>query len=163
MQCGLEIESPVSWDLYFEASMQNTPNPSPSTSLRTNLHRRALRAHLTLQPPGLPPRLHGRRLRLFRLLLTLGRRLLLLPLADRRLSRRGTGFRPLRTTLFDYVEGGADDAALLLDGAAGAFFGDFLSGVEKGGVREMNGIERIKGRRKEDGRTSEMPFLCCLR
>ncbi len=29
-------------------------------------------------------------------------------------------------TLFDYVEGGADDGALVLDGAAGAFLGDFL-------------------------------------
>jgi hypothetical protein len=32
----------------------------------------------------------------------------------------------LGATLFDHVERGSDDGALVLDGAAGAFFGDFL-------------------------------------
>jgi len=45
------------------------------------------------------------------------------------LSGGGAGFGTLAATLLDDVEGGTDDATLLLDGAAGALFGYFLWGV----------------------------------
>ena len=74
----------------------------------------------------MPPCRARCRLRLLHLLLALRRRLLLLALLDRGLARCRAGFRSLRAALLDHVEGGADDAALLLDGAAGALLGDFL-------------------------------------
>jgi hypothetical protein len=37
-----------------------------------------------------------------------------------------TGFGTHGAALFDDVKGGSDDGALVLDGAAGALFGDFL-------------------------------------
>jgi hypothetical protein len=42
------------------------------------------------------------------------------------LAGSGAGFGTLGTALLDYVEGGSDDGALVLDGAAGALLGDFL-------------------------------------
>lgn len=98
-----------------------------STSLSGRLIRHSLRSHLALNPPRLPPRRASRTLRLLGLLLALGRGLLLLALRDglfpRRLARLGT----LRATVFDEFEGRADDASLLLYGAAGALFGNVLS------------------------------------
>ena len=68
----------------------------------------------------------SRRLGLFSLLLALSRCLLLLALLDGLLPRCVALCGPLRTTLLDDIERGADDAPLLLDGAAGALLGDFL-------------------------------------
>ena len=68
----------------------------------------------------------GRTLRLLGLLLALGRRLLLLALRDGLLARGLAGLGSLRATVFDEFEGSADDASLLLYGAAGALFGGFL-------------------------------------
>lgn len=45
------------------------------------------------------------------------------------LSGGGAGFGTLAAALLDDVEGGADNATLLLDGAAGALLGYFLWGV----------------------------------
>ena len=41
----------------------------------------------------------------------------------------GASFGALRTALFDNIEGGADDGALVLYSAAGAFLGNFLFSV----------------------------------
>lgn len=68
----------------------------------------------------------GRRLGLLQLLLALGVALLLLARRDGGLARGGTGLGALGAALFDDVEGGADDATLLLDCAAGALLGYFL-------------------------------------
>jgi len=108
------------------------PPSHPSTRLRLHLTRRPLRPHLANLPPlrhapRPPRRTRHRALGLLRLLLALALRLLLLPRLDGGHARRGAGFGPLGAALFDHVEGGADDAALLLDGAAGALFGDFLA------------------------------------
>ncbi len=107
------------------------PHLPNSTRLRLHLTRRPLRPHLTDLPslrhsPRTPRRTRHRALGLLRLLLALALRLLLLRGLDGGHARGGAGFGPLGAALFDHVEGGADDAALLLDGAAGAFFGDFL-------------------------------------
>ena len=51
---------------------------------------------------------------------------LLLALLDGLLPCGRARLRPLRAALLDDVERGADDAALLLDRAAGALFSDFL-------------------------------------
>ena len=99
-----------------------------SSILPRRLTRRPLRPLLTLDPPRLSPRRARRALRLLRLLLALRRRLLFLACFDGFLARGRSCFGTLGAAFFDYVEGGADDAALLFDGAAGAFFGDFLDG-----------------------------------
>lgn len=97
-----------------------------STSLSGHLVRHTLRPHLALDPPRLPPRRSSRTLRLLGLLLTLSRRFLLLALRNSFLACCLAGLGPLRATVFDEFEGSADDASLLLYGAAGALFGDFL-------------------------------------
>ena len=50
----------------------------------------------------------------------------------------------MRAAVFDQFEGGADDAALLLYGAAGALFGDFLE--EKGVLEIGTHREELGGR-----------------
>lgn len=105
------------------------PSPTPNSArLRQNLPRRPLSAHLALNAARLAPRRASGRLRLLGLLLALGRDFLLLALADGFLARFGTLRGPLRAALFDHVQRGPDYAALLLDRAAGALFGDFLGG-----------------------------------
>ena len=52
--------------------------------------------------------------------------LLLFPLLDRGLSGCGAGFWSLGAALFDHVQRGSNDSALVLHCAAGALFGDFL-------------------------------------
>ena len=99
---------------------------APSTSLSRRLARYTLRAHLTLYPPRLPPCRPRRALRLFGLLLALGRRFLLLALGDGFFPRCLARFGTLRAAVFDQFEGRADDASLLLYGAAGALFRGFL-------------------------------------
>jgi hypothetical protein len=91
-----------------------------------HLGRRTLRTLLARDPSGLTPRSAGGGLGLLGLLLGLLRGLLLLALLDSLLAGSGAGFGTLGTTLLDYVEGGSDDGALVLDGAAGALLGDFL-------------------------------------
>lgn len=122
---------------------------TPLPHLPARLRGHALRPHLALDPrPGLAPRPRGRALRLLGLLLALAGRLLLLAFLDGRLPRRLPRFGTLRAALLDDFEGGADDAALGLDGAAGAFFGDFLGG--SGG--ELGLVLRGEGRRGEGRR-----------
>lgn len=105
-------------------SLINISTPLPR--LRIRLCRCPLRAHLALDPPGLSPRSSCGVLRLLHLLFALASRLLLFALLDRCLTSGLTCFGALRAALFDYFEGGADDATLGFDGAAGAFLGDFL-------------------------------------
>jgi len=125
-----------------------TPHPpfplSPNLPhLPTRLSRHSLLPLLTLDPrPRLAPRPRHRALGLLRLLLALARALLLLPLLDGRLPRRLPRFGALRAPLLDYLEGGADDAALGLYGAAGAFFGDFLGRGDSTSVRVLGGRRR---------------------
>ena len=88
-----------------------------------DLRRRPLRPLLTGNPAS---RLTRRVLCLLGLLLALAVGFLLLGVLDRGLAGGGAGFGALGAALLDHVEGGSDDGTLVLDGAAGAFFGDFL-------------------------------------
>ena len=103
-----------------------TPHNPNSTSLPRRLIRHALRPHLALDPPRLPPRRSSRTLCLLGLLLALGRRLLLLAFGDGLFPSCFARLGTLRAAVFDEFEGGADDASLLLYGATGALFGDVL-------------------------------------
>lgn len=113
------------------AKPRSTPVPSSrsqisSTSLSGRLIRHTLRPHLALNPPRLPPRRSSRAFRLLSLLLALSRRLLLLALRNSFLTRCLAGLGTLRAAVFDEFEGSADNASLLLYGAAGALFGELL-------------------------------------
>ena len=101
-------------------------HPLSLARLRAHLIRRALCPHLTLNPPRLPSRCTSRALRLLSLLLAFSCSFLLLALRDGFLAGCFSSFGSLRAAVFDQFEGGADDAALLFYGAAGALFGDFL-------------------------------------
>lgn len=68
----------------------------------------------------------GRALSLLGLLLALAGSLLVLGLLDSGLTGGGARFGALAAAFFDHVQRGSDDGALVLDGAAGAFLGDFL-------------------------------------
>ena len=103
-----------------------TPAPPHLTTLSVHLIRCALGPHLALDLAHLAPSRARRALGLLHLLLALRRRLLLLALPDRCLTGGGAGFGPLGAALFDDIEGGADDGSLVLYGAAGTLFGDFL-------------------------------------
>lgn len=96
-----------------------------SATLRARLHWCSLRSHLA-DLCRLPPRCAGRSLRLLHLLLALAGNLLLLGFLYRCLAGCLAGFGTLGTALFDDVEGGADDASLLLYRAASTLFSDFL-------------------------------------
>ena len=115
---------------HSDASLNKTLDlPSPLIHLPHlpgHLRRRTLRTHFAHHPPYLSPRRSRRTLRLLHLLLALGGGFLFLTGLDGFLAGGGSGFWTLRSALFDHLEGGADDASLLLDGAAGTFFGDFL-------------------------------------
>lgn len=108
-----------------------------STSLPGRLIRHTFRPHLALNPPRLPPRCSSRTLRLLSLLLALSCCLLLLALRDCLLTCCLAGLGTLRAAVFDEFEGSADDASLLLYGAAGALFGGFLQDG-----REVSGLSR---------------------
>ena len=109
-----------------KARFPSPPSITSLTSLSGRLVRHTFRPHLALNPPRLPPRRSGRTLRLLGLLLALGRRLLLLALRDSLLTCCLASLGTLRAAVFDEFEGGADDASLLLHGAAGALFGGIL-------------------------------------
>ena len=112
----------------IQLCLASCPIPIPFlTSVRAHLALCALRPHLADLCPGLPSRRSCCRLRLLHLLLALYSRLLLLAFLDRGLAGCGAGFGSLRAALLDHVEGSAHDAALLLDGTAGALLGDFLA------------------------------------
>jgi len=93
---------------------------------RHTLVRGPLRSHFRLNPSRLSPCCSRRTLRLLHLLLALCCRFLLLAFFDGGLTSCGTSFWALGSTLFDDIEGGTDNAPLLLYSTAGAFFGDFL-------------------------------------
>lgn len=113
-------------------------SPVSLTTLSVDLIRCALGPHLALDLAHLAPSRARRALGLLHLLLALRRRLLLLALPDRRLAGGGACFGPLGAALFDDIEGGADDGSLVLYGAAGTLFGDFLLGV----TLDVSGISR---------------------
>jgi hypothetical protein len=69
----------------------------------------------------------GGRLGLLGLLLGLSGGLLLLALLDGGSAGCGSGFGSLGTALLDHIEGGTNDGTLVLDGAASALLGNFLS------------------------------------
>ena len=109
-----------------EPPLQATPLLTSSTSLSRRLTRHPLRPHLALNPPRLASRRSRRALRLLGLLFALGRRLLLLAFCNRLLAGCFAGLGTLRAAVFDEFEGCADDASLLLYGAASAPFCGFL-------------------------------------
>lgn len=80
--------------------MHNTPS---LTSLSTGLARDAFGTHLALNSYSLASRRRGGSLRLFRLLLALGRRLLLFPLTDSLEAGFGSLTCALAAALFDDV------------------------------------------------------------
>ena len=107
-------------------SQSQSATPISSARLGAHLIRRALRTHLTLNPPRLPPRCTSRALRLLGLLLAFSGSFLLLALRDGFLAGCFSGFGSLRAAVFDQFERGTDDATLLFYGTAGALLGDFL-------------------------------------
>lgn len=98
----------------------------PLTTLRRNLHRCTLRSLLALYPRSLTFSRVRSTLRLLGLLCALRGSLLLFAGYDSGFASCLAGFRALGAAFFDYIEGGADDSALVLDCAAGALLGYFL-------------------------------------
>jgi hypothetical protein len=96
------------------------------TCRRLHLRCRSLSTLLALNTLCLSRCRLGRRLSLLLLLLALRRCLLLLPFLDRLGASSAAGLWSLGTALFDDVEGGADDGALVFDCAARALLCDFL-------------------------------------
>lgn len=76
-------------------------HPISSARLRADLIRRALRPHLTLNPPRLPPRCTSCALCLLSLLLAFSGGFLLLALCDGFLAGCFSGFGTLRAAVFD--------------------------------------------------------------
>ena len=140
---------------FFSPSQPTTS----STSLSRCLIRHTLRPHFALDPPWLPPRRACRTLRLLGFLLALRRRLLLLALRDSLFACCLTCLGALRAAVFNEFEGRADDASLLLYGAAGALFRGFLevsrvvSGLKNEGRRA--GKEKEGCRWRLDGRLGD--------
>lgn len=131
------------------------PCSTHSAGIRSNLRLRALA--LLLSDKCVPhASLSGlaRGLRLLSLLLAVARRLLVLARLDGGVARGRTGFGALCAALLDHVQRGTDDATLRLDGAARALLGDFLRGCQIS-HHPCYGWTYV--------RTSEIPFLCCLR
>lgn len=108
------------------------PNPKPDryifslTRLGSDLGGGTLGALLALDALSSTLASRGGGLSLVGLLLALGSSLLLLGVLDGLLAGSGTGLGALRTALLDHVEGGTDDAALVLDGTAGTLLSNFL-------------------------------------
>lgn len=96
------------------------------TSRSLHLGCGTLGALLACDPCGLAPCSAGGGLGLLSLLLRLGGGLLLLALLDGGSAGCGAGLGALGAALLDHVEGGTDDGALVLDGAAGALLGSLL-------------------------------------
>ena len=118
----------------FPSNPSFTSNTLTSlTSLGLHLLRRPLRSHLTLYPTGLTPGRLLRALGLLSLLLTLLIALGRFSLRNGFLACSLANVRSLAAAILDQFERGADDTALLLDCATGAFLGDFLITVEKEG------------------------------
>ena len=111
----------------FSSNLHTPPLTLPSSTLTPNSLTRS--SHLADLAPSSRTSTSGgrtRRLRLLSLLLALRARLLLLALQYGFLAGGLTGFGALAASVFDEFEGGADDTALLFEGAAGAFLGCFL-------------------------------------
>lgn len=114
--------------------VEKTVNPAlprtspvlPLTALRSDLDRCAFSPLLALNPAALALGRARCGLGLLGLLNALRSRPLLLAGHDGCLTRCFASFGALRSALLDYVEGGADDGALVLDCAAGALLGYFL-------------------------------------
>ena len=94
------------------------------TRLGSNLGRSTLGALLALDPASLAT--SGSHLRLLSLLLLLGLVLLLLSFLDGGLAGGETGLGAHVSAFLDHIHGGANDTALVLDGATGALLGNFL-------------------------------------
>lgn len=111
--------------LSFPSPMHNTHS---LTRLGINFTGGAFGSHFALNPYRLAPRRRSCSFGLFRLLLALGRRLLLFPLT----YSLETGFSPLAcaltAALFDHVQRSSHNSPLLLDSASGSLFRDFLVG-----------------------------------
>lgn len=103
----------------------------------------------------------GSTLCLLSLLLALGSGLLFLAFTDGCLSGSGSSFWSHRSSLLDHVEGCTDDSSLVLDCSAGPLLCNFLSSVLEHAMYFRDASEFL--RRKNGKRTSEIPFLCCLR
>jgi hypothetical protein len=118
--------------------MSQHQNPVILTALSLDLGRCTLGTLLALDSLSLTALC--RPLRLLSLLLGLQLGLLVLALFDRLRACCGAGFGSHGTALFDDVEGGTDDGALVLDGAAGTLLGYFLYRGDKvlvAGSRDM--------------------------
>ena len=85
----------------YHTSQPQITTPLSSTRLRAHLIRRALRPHLTLDPPWLAPRCTSRTLRLLSLLLAFSGSFLLLALRDSFFAGCFSGFGSLRAAVFD--------------------------------------------------------------
>lgn len=143
-----------------QTARNNTRLPRLLTGRSLDLLWRTLCSLLACHSSGLSLCCGGCELRLLGLLGACGSSLLLLALLDSSSACGRPGLRAHAPSLLDNVERGTDDGTLGLDCAAGSLLGYFLF-VR---VTLAHGLECVYLPGQDGGsRTSEIPFLCCLR